>query len=94
MNKSELAEALASKCGLSKNQAAQVVTALFDGESGIVAATLKGGGEVNLQGFGTFKVTTRAARTAINPKTKQKIAVPAKSAPKFKAGKTFAESIG
>jgi DNA-binding protein HU-beta len=93
MNKSEMIEALAASQGLSKVQAGSLVAAIFDGEKGLIATTIKGGGEVSLQGFGTFKATERKARTALNPKTGAKIAVPAKKAPKFSPGKTLKETL-
>lgn len=92
MNKSELTEALAANTGLPKSTAANVVAALFDGD-GIIAATLKGGNEVNITGFGSFKVHTRAARQGINPATKAKIQIAAKNALKFKIGKNLGEAI-
>jgi DNA-binding protein HU-beta len=93
MNKSELSAALSTKTGLSTAQAAQVVSAIFDGEAGIIAATLSAGQEVNLQGFGTFKVKARAARVATNPATGGKINVPEKKAATFKAGKNLTASV-
>ena len=93
MNKSELSEALATKTGLSKNQATLVVNSQFDGDDGIIAATLKSGSEVTITGFGTFKKAVRAARTATNPSNGQKVQVAAKAVPKFKAGKTLAETL-
>lgn len=92
VNKSELAEALATKTGLSSRQAADAVNAIFSTD-GIIISTLQGGGEVNVTGFGAFKVTTRAARVATNPATGGKINVPAKKAPKFSAGKSLKDAI-
>lgn len=93
MNKSEMAEALATKTGLTKSQATATVSAIFDGGDGLIVSTLKSGGEVALQGFGTFKVATRAARVATNPATGGKIDVPAKNVPVFKVGKNLKDSV-
>ena len=93
MNKSELAESLATRVGLTKAQAAATVSAIFDGGDGLIVSSLKSGGEVALQGFGTFKVASRAARTATNPATGGKIQVAAKKVAKFKPGKNLVESI-
>ena len=93
MNKSDLSDALAAKLGLTKSAAVDVIATLFDGESGIIAETLKAGGEVSLQGFGSFKRATRAARVATNPATGSKINVAAKSVAKFKAGKNLAQTV-
>jgi len=95
MNKSEMVDALVAvpNVNLTKTQAQTIVGAIFDGETGLIATTLKGGGEVSVQGFGTFKVVERAARTGINPITKAKMDVPAKKAAKFKAGKNLLATV-
>ena len=48
---------------------------------------LKKGGSVNLVGFGSFKVVNRPARDARNPRTGEKIKIPARKAPVFRPGK-------
>ena len=55
--------------------------------------TLTNGGEVALIGFGTFKVTDRAARTGRNPKTGEELQIAASKVPTFKAGKAFKEAL-
>ena len=52
---------------------------------------MKNGVVTDLAGFGKFVVKNRAARTSINPRTKQAISVPASKAPTFRAGKQFKE---
>lgn len=93
MNKSEMVDALVASQGLSKVQAANLVSAIFDGETGLIATTLKGGGEVSVQGFGTFKAVERKARVSSNPKTGEKIQVAAKKAPKFSPGKNLKATL-
>jgi nucleoid DNA-binding protein len=58
-----------------------------------VTAELKKGWEVNITGFGAFKVSNRAARQGVNPRTGAKIKIPAMKSPVFRSGKTFKESI-
>ena len=58
-----------------------------------VTAELSKGNKVTLTGFGTFKVSNRAAREGINPQTKAKIMIPAMTVPKFTAGKTLKEAV-
>lgn len=82
MNRSELVEAMAKKAGLSKKDADAALSAFIDS----VGDELKKGGKVQLIGFGTFEVSKRAARTGVNPLTKEKIKIKAAKAPKFKAG--------
>ncbi|MDR0962412.1 MAG: HU family DNA-binding protein [Mediterranea sp.] len=82
MNKSELISAIAAEAGLSKSDSKKALDAFINS----VTTSLKKGEKVALVGFGTFSVTERAARTGINPSTKQKITIPAKKVAKFKAG--------
>lgn len=89
MNKAGLTEALASKTGLSKSQAENVLNAMVE----VVTDTLKGGDEVAITGFGTFSAKNRAARQGVNPKTGEKIQIPAMTVPKFKAGKGLKDAL-
>ncbi len=89
MNKTELVSAVAEKAGLSKKDAEKAVGAFIDS----VVDSLKAGDKVQLVGFGTFEVRARAARTGINPQTKQTIKIAASKNPVFKAGKAFKDAI-
>ncbi len=89
MNKSELAEAVAAECDMTKSQAADVVNAVF----GTIEKTLGDGGEVRVPGFGSFTVAHRAAGMARNPRTGEMIQRPASKRPKFKAGKSFKDCV-
>ncbi len=89
MNKTELITAIAEKAGIAKKDADKALTAFVES----VTEELKAGGKVQLVGFGTFEVKERAARTGINPQTKQQIKIAASKAPVFKAGKAFKDEI-
>lgn len=89
MNKSELVAHIATSAGLTKAQA----TAALQAFETSVIDTLSNGGEVTLIGFGTFKVTDRAARTGRNPKTGEEIQIAASKVPTFKAGKAFKQAV-
>ena len=89
MNKSELINHIATSAGLTKAQA----TAALQAFETSVIDTLANGGEVTLIGFGTFKVTDRAARTGRNPKTGEEIQIVASKVPTFKAGKAFKQAL-
>lgn len=89
MNKTELVNAVAEKAGLSKKDADAAVAAFVD----TIVETTKSGDKVALVGFGTFEVKDRAARTGINPLTKEKIEIAASKAPSFKAGKAFKDAV-
>jgi nucleoid DNA-binding protein len=89
MTKQDLVEIMAKACTISKNQANDCLNMILDE----IAKSLKKGQDVVLTGFGTFSVVKRKARTGINPKTGQKINIPARKAPKFKAGKSLKDMI-
>ena len=90
MNKSEFAEKIADKVGVSKGVAEDMIAAF----SGVVTETLSSEGEVVLTGFGTFSAKERAARTGVNPQNPtQKIQIPAVTVPKFKAGKALKDAL-
>ena len=89
MNKNDLVAAVAEVAGLSKADANKAVDAVFDG----ITDALKKGDEVRLVGFGTFAVAERAASEGRNPRTGEKISIPASKQPKFKPGKGLKDSI-
>ncbi|MBR3641683.1 MAG: HU family DNA-binding protein [Oscillibacter sp.] len=89
MNKAELIAAVAAKAEVSKKEAEAVVSAALDA----ITAALKKGDKVQLVGFGSFEVKTRAARTGRNPRTKEIVKVPASKVPAFKAGKALKEAV-
>jgi DNA-binding protein HU-beta len=89
LNKNDLVAAVASRTGLSKTDAAKAVDGFIDA----VTAALKKGAEVRLVGFGTFSVSRRAATTGRNPRTGERIQIPASNQPKFKAGKALKASV-
>lgn len=89
MTKLGLVEAVAEKTGLSKKQADEAVKAF----TGVVTDALADGDKVQIIGFGTFEVSQRAERAGINPKTKEKITIPASKSVKFKAGKALKDAV-
>ncbi|MFL2770331.1 MAG: HU family DNA-binding protein [Rhodospirillaceae bacterium] len=89
MNKNDLIAAVADDTSLTKADAAKAVDSVFD----TITGSLKGGTEVRLVGFGTFSVANRAASEGRNPRTGEKIQIPASKQPKFKAGKGLKDSV-
>ena len=89
MNKSELIEALAAKTDVTKAAAGKSVEALLE----IITASVANGDDVALIGFGTFKASTRAARTGKNPKTGEALEIAATTLPTFKAGAAFKAAV-
>ena len=89
MNKSELIEVVALKADLKKKEAEAAVNAVFSAfEDALVA-----GEKVQLIGFGTIEVKTKAARTGRNPATGETITIPASKQIKFAAGKTLKDKV-
>ncbi|MCW9032678.1 MAG: HU family DNA-binding protein [Alphaproteobacteria bacterium] len=89
MNKNDLVAAVAASADLSKADAAKAVDGVFEAVTG----SLQGGEEVRLVGFGTFSVVNRAASEGRNPRTGEKIQIPASKQPKFKAGKGLKDAV-
>lgn len=89
MNKTELVAAIAEKAGISKRDADAAVAAFV----ATVTDAMKAGDKVALIGFGTFEAKKRAARTGINPKTKETIKIAATKVPAFKAGQALKNAV-
>lgn len=89
MNKTELIDAVAERCSMSKAAACRALDAVVDTVTGEVA----NGGSVGLVGFGTFSASKRAARTGRNPQTGKEIKIAASVVPKFKAGAAFRGAV-
>ncbi|OIQ97200.1 DNA-binding protein HU [mine drainage metagenome] len=88
-NKNDLVAVVANSTGLSKADAAKAVDAVF----AAITESLQKGDEVRLVGFGTFAVSERAASEGRNPRTGEKIEIPASKQPKFKAGKGLKDAV-
>lgn len=89
MNKGDLINAVADKAGLTKAQAGDAVSAVFDA----IVASVKGGDKAAFVGFGTFSSTKKPAREGRNPATGKTIKIPAKTSVKFKAGQGFVDAV-
>ena len=89
MNKTELVAAMAKDTNLSKKDVEAVLKSFID----VVTDELKKGEKIQLVGFGTFEVSTRAAREGRNPQTGKEMKIKASKAPKFKAGKALKDAI-
>ena len=90
MTKTELIAKIADQLGVSKKLAAEFVNTF----TSTVVEGVKKDGEVRIQGFGTFKLSKRAAREGVNPQNpSQKIKIPARNVPTFKAGSEFKKAV-
>jgi len=91
MNKAELVNVVQKLLGgeTSKAAAERSLDAVIDA----IKAGLKKDHSVQLIGFGSFKVTSRKARTGINPKTKEKIKIKASKSVRFSPGKDLKAKV-
>jgi len=81
MTKAELVEIIAQATGVSKKDTGVIVNLIMEN----IDQALIAGDKVELRGFGSFKVKTRRARLARNPRTGDSVEVPAKRVPYFKS---------
>ncbi|MHC5779678.1 HU family DNA-binding protein [Nostoc sp.] len=89
MNKGELVDAVADKTGVTKKQTDAVLTAMLEA----IMESVTDGDKVTLVGFGSFDRRDRAAREGRNPKTNEKMDIPATRVPGFSAGKAFRQKV-
>jgi DNA-binding protein HU-beta len=85
MKKQDFIKVVAAEASLSQDAVSRVLTTMID----TITSELKSGGEVNITGFGAFKISKRAARNGVNPRTGEKIKIAAMNSPVFRAGKTL-----
>lgn len=89
MNKTDLVNAIAEKANLTKVDAKNALDACLEA----IAGALENNDKVALIGFGTFSVSEKAARTGINPRTKEIINIPARKVVKFKPGAEISNKL-
>jgi nucleoid DNA-binding protein len=89
VNKNELIEELSEKTGFTKSDTKKFIDKYIE----VISKSLKKGKDVQLVGFGTFKVTKRKARMGRNPQTGKVLKIPAKKVPAFRAGKALKEAV-
>jgi nucleoid DNA-binding protein len=89
VTKPQLVEAVAEKHEQSRRLVEEIINAALDE----ITACLKHGDEVQITGFGTFKVRMRKARVGRNPQTKAEITIPARRSPAFTPGKKLRDAV-
>ena len=90
MTKQDLVDAAAKAAGVTKKAASDVLEAVLES----ITKSLKKGENVTVTGFGTFRISKRAARTGVNPRNpSQKIKIPAMKLPAFKSGKSLKDAV-
>ena len=89
MTKAALIAKVAAQMQLSKKQTDVIIALFFTG----ITDALSEGDNVELRGFGSFRVRHRPPRKGRNPKTGAPVSIPAKCVPFFKAGKDLRELV-
>tara|TARA_B110000967_G_C18776020_1_gene505588 strand:+ start:623 stop:901 length:279 start_codon:yes stop_codon:yes gene_type:complete len=90
MTKSKLINLLAGHFSqLVHKDAEMSVKAIID----LMSKSLSNGDRIEIRGFGSFSLNFRPPRVGRNPKTGDKVNVPAKYVPHFKAGKELRSRV-
>jgi integration host factor subunit beta len=89
MTRRILAHQIAEEVGEDIGLTHRILQRVFDG----IVETLQKEGRVELRNFGVFQVKRRKPRTARNPRTGEKVQVPARSTVTFKPGREMLERI-
>lgn len=89
MNRGELIDQVSAMAEINKKQADQVLTATIQ----VIVDAVAEGEKVTIMGFGIFERRSRKARERRNPKTNEKLYIPATRVPVFSAGKLFKERV-
>jgi DNA-binding protein HU-beta len=89
VTKQEFVDKVAAKSGLTRRDAGKAVEAVLDS----ITDALKSREDVAFTGFGKFSTSNRAARQGVNPRTKEKVTIPAATVPKFSAGSALKSAV-
>lgn len=89
MNTKELIAEIAQQMDMPLSK----VQAVLEAQKDIITAALADGKTVAITGFVTYKVVDRAARSGINPKTQEKIQIPARKKVTVTPGKTLKDAV-
>ena len=87
--KGDVINAIAEEAGISKKEA----TLAFEAFVGYISQTCQSGERCAIPGLGSFAVSQRKAREGRNPRTNEKINIPASKNVRFKAGKDLREAV-
>lgn len=90
LSKSDLVKRLSEKTSGTQKEAETYLNAFLE----VVRDALHNGEEVKIVGFGAFSVQETAPREGVNPRTREKIQIPAGKRVKFAAGKELQDAIG
>lgn len=89
LNKKGLADVLATRLDVTKKNASEIIEVVLEE----IKDELAKGNKVDLAGFGRFEVKVRPERSGFNPKTKEKIVIPASKSLSFKVAKALKDEV-
>ena len=89
ITKREIAERIAERMGIGQIQALGVIQSFLDE----IVIELSAGNRLEFRDFGVFETVTRKARTALNPKTLEKVPVRRRRVVKFKVGRLLKQKV-
>ena len=89
ITRARLAAEVSEATGITRREADLIVETVFDA----IAGALRSGDEVEIRGFGSFRLRNRKARLTRNPRTGEQIMVPPKRVPFFRAGKALRDRL-
>ena len=89
ITKREIAERIADRLGIGQIQALGVIQSFLDE----IVVELSAGNRLEFRDFGVFETVTRKARTALNPKTLEKVPVRRRRVVKFKVGRLLKQKV-
>ena len=89
MTKAELIEEVSRVVEMTRKDSEVIVEAIFDS----VVKSLRGGDKIEIRGFGSFRTRQRKPRVGRNPKTGERVEVPAKKIPFFKPSKELKDFV-
>ncbi len=89
MTKADIVDIISNSTGITKVETETVVNGFLD----TVIDAMKSGENIELRGFGSFKVVKRAQRVARNPKTNEEVIVPEQYVPVLKVSKEFKKAV-
>jgi integration host factor subunit beta len=89
MTKADLIDDVARKTELSRKDSEVIVDTIFEG----IVKSLRGGDKIEIRGFGSFRTRHRNSRVGRNPKTGERVDVPAKDIPYFKPSKELKDIV-
>ncbi len=89
MNRADIIENISDKTGLTRIE----VSTVLEGVLKMIESELANGGTVELRRFGTFRCVERAARRAVNPRTREPVKVPRRVMPVFKPSPKLRKAV-